>query len=118
MSESEFGESQVHGAEQCPFCKPNADRVAFRTPEILALREAFPVTEGHLLIVPRRHVARWDDLTVPEREALYAGVERGRSLLRGQFDPDAFDVGYNDGAAAGQTIRTSTSTLSHGEREM
>lgn len=104
MSDSEFEEPQAQTAGRCPFCEPDADRVAFHTPEILALRDAFPVTEGHLLIVPRRHVASWDDLSIPERKALYAGVERGRSLLRGQFDPDAFNVGYNDGAAAGQTV--------------
>jgi superfamily II DNA or RNA helicase/HKD family nuclease/diadenosine tetraphosphate (Ap4A) HIT family hydrolase len=104
MTESELWQPEVEGAALCPFCEPDAERIAFRTPEISAIRDAFPVTEGHLLIVPRRHVARWDDLDAAERDALRTGIERGRALLKGQFDPDAFNVGYNDGAAAGQTI--------------
>ena len=95
MSELDTSEGQDEAA--CPFCDPAPDRVAFRNADIAAIRDAFPVTEGHLVIVPRRHVARWDELLAVEREALLAGVERGRALLKGQFDPDAFNVGYNDG---------------------
>ncbi|WP_293682659.1 DEAD/DEAH box helicase family protein, partial [uncultured Phenylobacterium sp.] len=104
MAESEHEGRASGGATKCPFCEPDPERIAFRTPDIAAIRDAFPVTEGHLLIVPRRHVAHWDDLTADEREALTAGVDRGRALLKGQFDPDGFNVGYNDGAAAGQTV--------------
>lgn len=90
--------------QACPFCAIEAARVAFQTDEFRAIFDAFPVTEGHLLIVPQRHVSRWDDLSAREKDALIAGVERGRALLKGQFDPDAFNVGYNDGTAAGQTV--------------
>jgi HKD family nuclease/diadenosine tetraphosphate (Ap4A) HIT family hydrolase len=93
-----------HLASECPFCAPQPGQVAFRTPDIVGIWDGFPVTEGHLLVVPNRHVARWDDLAVSERSALFEGVERGRSLLKGLFDPAAFNVGYNDGSAAGQTV--------------
>lgn len=102
-----FGEDQeakVPNDQACPFCVTDPSRVAFQSDQIRAIYDAFPVTEGHLLIVPRRHVPRWEDLSAQERDALIAGVERGRALLKGQYDPDAFNVGYNDGSAAGQTI--------------
>lgn len=104
MGGSRDGEPEDHPSKPCPFCEPATERLVFSTPEFAAIRDAYPVTEGHLLIVPRRHVARWDELTKGERDALHSGVERGRFLLRGQVDPDAFNVGYNDGVAAGQTI--------------
>ena len=89
---------------ECPFCKPSAAQIAFRTADILGIWDGFPVTEGHLLIVPARHALRWDDLNHAEQAALLEGVDRGRALLKGLFGPDAFNVGYNDGQAAGQTV--------------
>jgi predicted SprT family Zn-dependent metalloprotease len=47
----------------CPFCFPAGDRIAFEDRLTRALWDAFPVSEGHLLIVPRRHVPTWFDPT-------------------------------------------------------
>lgn len=90
--------------EGCPFCVPGDQQVAFRAPGVLGIWDGFPVSEGHLLIVPTRHAARWDELSGTEQSALLGGVDRGRALLKGLFGPDAFNVGYNDGPAAGQTV--------------
>lgn len=98
------GQDQDSLPGSCPFCSLQANHVAFQTDQVAAIFDAFPVTEGHLLVIPRRHVSRWDELSLQEKDALLAGVERGRALLKGQFDPDAFNVGYNDGSAAGQTV--------------
>jgi superfamily II DNA or RNA helicase/HKD family nuclease/diadenosine tetraphosphate (Ap4A) HIT family hydrolase len=66
--------------------------------------DAFPVTEGHLLITPHRHVAAWRDLHASERQALMAALDEAHALLGERFAPDGYNVGFNDGAAAGQTI--------------
>lgn len=91
-------------ASECPFCAPQPEQVAFKTSDVIGIWDGFPVTEGHLLIVPARHAKRWDDLNRAEQTALIEGVDRGRALLKGLFGPDAFNVGYNDGQAAGQTV--------------
>lgn len=91
----------------CPFCTATPDRVALATPLVLVVRDAYPVTDGHLLVVPRRHVAGWDDATADERAALLDGIERARALARaaaGAAAIDGWNVGWNDGAAAGQTV--------------
>jgi len=94
----------VSEPEPCPFCLPDEDRVAFVTAFAKGLWDAFPVTEGHLLLVPHRHVASWSDLQASEQAAMIAGVNQARALLTDRFAPDGFNVGFNDGAAAGQTI--------------
>lgn len=69
-----------------------------------AIHDSFPVSPGHSLVIPRRLIATWDDTTPDEREALLALVCQVKRQLRDEFDPDGFNVGVNEGAAAGQTI--------------
>jgi hypothetical protein len=64
----------------CPFCFPAEDRIAFEDRLTRGLWDASPVSKGHLLIVPRRHVPTWFDATAEERAALTAGIDRGREL--------------------------------------
>jgi diadenosine tetraphosphate (Ap4A) HIT family hydrolase len=89
----------------CPFCEPDAGRVVLDEPLVRVLADAFPVTPGHLLIVPRRHVARWTGATAEERQALLLAIDRARDLASGR-DPaiEGFNIGWNDGPAAGQTV--------------
>jgi diadenosine tetraphosphate (Ap4A) HIT family hydrolase len=88
----------------CPFCFPAEDRIAFEDRLTRALWDAFPVSEGHLLIVPRKHVPTWFDATAEERAALSAGIDRGRDLTASRHSPDGFNIGINVGEAAGQTV--------------
>ena len=89
---------------QCPFCFPAEDRIAFEDRLTRALWDAFPVSEGHLLLVPRRHVPTWFDATAEEHAALTAGIDRGRELIASRHRPDGFNIGINVGEAAGQTV--------------
>ncbi len=89
---------------QCPFCFPAEDRIAFEDRLTRALWDAFPVSEGHLLLVPRRHVPTWFDATAEEKAALTAAIDRGRELIASRHSPDGFNIGINVGEAAGQTV--------------
>jgi diadenosine tetraphosphate (Ap4A) HIT family hydrolase len=71
---------------------------------VLALWDAFPVSPGHALIVPRRHAPAWDDLTADEKAEVALGIDAARALIAKKYRPDAYNVGFNDGAAAGQTV--------------
>jgi diadenosine tetraphosphate (Ap4A) HIT family hydrolase len=69
-----------------------------------AIRDAFPVSPGHTLIVPRRLVATWFEATDAEQHALLALAATVRDALEVEFRPDGYNLGVNVGAAAGQTV--------------
>ncbi|MCM2258719.1 MAG: HIT domain-containing protein, partial [Vicinamibacteria bacterium] len=91
----------------CPFCHPERERIAFEDRLTRAIWDGFPVSPGHLLLVPRRHVPTWFDAGDEERAALMAGIDRARDLLAKRADhaaPDGYNIGINVGRAAGQTV--------------
>jgi diadenosine tetraphosphate (Ap4A) HIT family hydrolase len=69
-----------------------------------AIRDAFPVSPGHTLIVPRRLVATWFDASVDERAALVDLLDVVKQQLDAELHPDGYNVGFNAGEAAGQTV--------------
>jgi diadenosine tetraphosphate (Ap4A) HIT family hydrolase len=69
-----------------------------------AIRDNYPVAPGHCLVIPRRLVGTWDETTPAERQALVALMSQVKKQLRDEFHPDGFNVGFNEGAAAGQTV--------------
>ncbi|MCW1913020.1 HIT family protein [Luteolibacter sp. GHJ8] len=88
----------------CPFCHPVADSVLLETSLVRGLWDGFPVSPGHALIVPRRHIARWSDATGAERQELTAAIAEVQRIVQGMHHPAGFNVGFNDGPAAGQTV--------------
>lgn len=90
--------------DTCPFCPPASNRVWLETDCGLVLWDAFPVTEGHTLVVPRKHVASLYDLPAEDQAAMWRLVGDVRQQLIYQLHPDGFNVGLNDGLAAGQTV--------------
>jgi len=88
----------------CPFCFPGADRVAFEDRLTRALWDAFPASPGHLLIVPRRHVATWFDASKHEQLAIVRAMDEARELIASRHSPDGYNIGINVGPAAGQTV--------------
>lgn len=85
----------------CPFCQPNPARVFHSGPLILGLWDAYPVSAGHALLVPRRHIASWIEATPEEQQELTQAI-----TIAQQASPkaDGFNFGINQGAAAGQTV--------------
>ena len=70
-----------------------------------AILDAYPVTPGHALIVPRNHRRDWQDATPDERIALTSAVDDVRAAIRERHgDFEDFNVGINSGPAAGQTV--------------
>lgn len=89
---------------ECPFCNLTPERVFGETSISLAFLDAFPVAEGHALVIPKRHVASIFDLPPEELANLWEHVTGVRNYLSDKFNPDGFNVGINDGIAAGQTV--------------
>jgi diadenosine tetraphosphate (Ap4A) HIT family hydrolase len=90
--------------DKCPFCQISADRILLETPTLMATYDGFPVTEGHALVVPRRHIASIYELSEPEQAEIWSVVGMVRQLLAERYKPDGFNIGLNDGRAAGQTV--------------
>jgi HKD family nuclease len=90
--------------QDCPFCTANPERVVFSSTHGLGIWDAFPVNPGHVLIVPRRHVRAWDELTETEKTWIWSAVDQAIATIRARHSPDGFNVGFNFGAAAGQTV--------------
>ena len=89
--------------DDCPFC--NADFATSHENSVgVAFRDGFPVSQGHTLIIPKQHVDSLFELSQKEQSVLWKLVAEVRDELASELDPDGFNVGVNDGAAAGQTV--------------
>jgi len=86
--------------EDCPFCK-------FQWEDdftAIAVFDKYPVSKGHTLIFPKRHIGSIFETTLTERDDIFSLLYATRELLIKKFAPDSFNIGINDGPAAGQTI--------------
>jgi diadenosine tetraphosphate (Ap4A) HIT family hydrolase len=92
------------GSAPCPFCDPPAERTFFRGELVLGVWDAYPVSPGHALLIPRRHVATFFDAHRAEQSALLAALDAARMIIEERHRPDGYNIGINHGAAAGQTI--------------
>ena len=90
---------------ECVFCNLPADRLVQEDGQCFAIRDAFPVTDLHTLIIPKRHVADYFDLIPSEREAIEGLLRQQRNVIV-ELDPQvsSFNVGVNIGRDAGQTV--------------
>ena len=66
--------------------------------------DSYPVSPGHSLVIPKRHVGSFFDTTDSERTAVLALLDLAKSRIEQVHNPDGYNIGINDGAAAGQTI--------------
>jgi len=78
--------------------------VLFRNEAAIAFRDAYPVAPGHTLVIPVRHVPSFFDTTPEERESMLSLLEAAKQQLQSEFGPAGYNIGINDGAAAGQTV--------------
>jgi diadenosine tetraphosphate (Ap4A) HIT family hydrolase len=90
--------------QACPFCSPEPSRVVVANSLAVVIRDAFPVSPGHTLIVPRRHIASAAEATSGEFAAIWALLMEARAGIERELKPDGFNIGINDGRAAGQTV--------------
>ena len=89
----------------CPFCTLPPERIISENELAVAIRDGYPVTDGHTLIIPRRHVADYFELHQPEQNAIESLVKECRTaLLNADSKIDGFNVGANVGQSAGQTV--------------
>ena len=88
----------------CPFCSLDPSRKWVENEHALAFPDAYPLADGHTLVIPRKHVSSIYELTAEEQSAIWSLVAEVRNRLLTGLKPDAFNIGLNDGLAAGQTV--------------
>ena len=94
--------------EKCLFCDVQTidrDRIIAENSLTYAIRDGFPVTEGHTLFIPKRHTLDYFSLEQEEVLAINQLMDSHRLLLQTQDSTiDGFNIGMNCGETAGQTI--------------
>jgi len=88
----------------CPFCSLAGERIVDRTELAVAIRDGFPVSPGHTLVIPLRHVGSLFETTDAERTDCLALLDRARRTLDGELGTDGYNIGINDGKATGQSV--------------
>lgn len=88
----------------CPFCNPLNEEVVLANNLCYARYDKYPVSPGHLLLIPFRHIPALFDATDAEQIALLALLREAKALLDGELHPDGYNIGVNVGPAAGQTV--------------
>lgn len=88
----------------CPFCTLPPERIRLSNAMGWVIRDAFPVSPGHTLVIPKRHMGSFFDLCDDERNGLMALLAEARLGTEAEFAPAGYNIGINDGPAAGQTV--------------
>jgi diadenosine tetraphosphate (Ap4A) HIT family hydrolase len=88
----------------CPFCTLPEGRVLYSNDRGKVTRDAFPISPGHTLVIPHRHVRSLFDLSAEEWSALFELLCAAKADVDKEFAPAAYNVGVNDGSMAGQTV--------------
>jgi diadenosine tetraphosphate (Ap4A) HIT family hydrolase len=89
----------------CIFCQPAKEmELIAESASIYAIYDKYPVNKGHALIITKRHVENYFDLSLREQAALFFVLNHIKIHLQNLFNPDGFNIGINIGEKAGQTI--------------
>ena len=79
-------------------------RIVYEDAAVVAFYDRYPVSPGHVLVVARQVTASLFELPETVQSAVWAAVSKVRALLQDSHKPAGFNIGLNDGQAAGQTI--------------
>ncbi len=88
----------------CPFCKPDDDRIIWKDDNVYVIRDLYPVSPSHTLIIPYRHFASIFDATEEELNSISKALRARKEQLERSLAADGYNIGINEGASAGQTI--------------
>ncbi len=88
----------------CTFCTLPKSRVVECNELAIWIYDAYPVSPGHSLIIPKRHIGSYFEISVEERMAMHTLLDRAKETLTQMLVPHGFNIGINDGPIAGQTV--------------
>jgi diadenosine tetraphosphate (Ap4A) HIT family hydrolase len=95
--------SDVQG-RLCAFCTLPRQRVIDEIGSAIAIRDAYPVSQGHTLLIPKRHIGSFFELSAMERSDILNLLDCAKVMVDKEFQPQGYNIGINDGPCAGQTV--------------
>jgi diadenosine tetraphosphate (Ap4A) HIT family hydrolase len=94
----------VASSQPCAFCTLRPDKILGENEHGVWILDANPVSPGHSLVIPKRHVESFFEATAAEREALLSLLDQAREHVCRTHTPSGYNIGINEGSAAGQTV--------------
>ncbi|MDC0446819.1 MAG: HIT family protein [Gammaproteobacteria bacterium] len=91
--------------DKCIFCNLRDERIIYECNHTIAFIDTYPASPGHTLVVPKRHIPTYFDASEDEILAIGKAVQICKEFLDNEFNPDAYNIGINNGEAAGQSIK-------------
>lgn len=88
----------------CVFCHLNKKEILFENELALAFFDSFPVSKGHILIIPKRHCEHYFELNKDEVVAIFELSLKVRQYLDDKYHPDGYNIGFNVLEAGGQSV--------------
>ena len=88
----------------CLFCHPKVEKIIEETEYALLIKDDFPVSPGHCLIIPKRHIATFFEASVEENRDFHHLTCLAKKLIEMKHQPDGYNLGSNNGLAAGQSV--------------
>lgn len=88
----------------CPFCKIDNTRIILENDSAFAIYDGYPVSPGHSLIIPKRHIASFFEANRDEQVSFLSLLDEMQAILIKERNPGGFNIGINVGEAAGQTV--------------
>ena len=86
------------------FTSIEQSKILYKNDYFFIIKDGFPVTPGHLLIITNEVRRDYFDLSKEERDNLNGVIEIAKRIIESEFKPDGFNIGMNCGEAAGQTV--------------
>ena len=95
---------QRNSTNNCIFCNPHKHLTLLtESATAYAMFDGYPASKGHVLIVPKRHIANYFELPFREQSACWFMANKVQEMLSKEFQPDGFNVGININQDAGQS---------------
>ncbi|VAW54686.1 hypothetical protein MNBD_GAMMA05-1288 [hydrothermal vent metagenome] len=89
----------------CIFCHPREDEILAENEYAQIVADNSPVSDGHCLIVPRRHIKTLFEATKEENHAFFELIKAAKEIIQKQgYTPDGYNIGSNNDLAAGQSV--------------
>lgn len=94
----------MEAPQHCPLCDIHDANIHHQNDFGIIMYDDNPVSKGHILIIPRRHISSFFEVNENERKNLISLLELARNDLKIRFQPDGFHIGFNEGDIVGQKI--------------
>jgi ATP adenylyltransferase len=89
----------------CPFCNPEAEvEMILESAQAFSIFDKFPVNPGHALVIPKRHVSDYFELSFKEQSSCIFMLNEVKKVIEEKFYPEGYNIGINVGEVAGQTV--------------